>query len=202
MGAFGSLLPAEAANANPGQVIHIRFVGPMGDAAWDTGPGPNATSTLVLAEPSQLIVDQATGTEDTDGVITNGTDTSADVTSGFSFTIDKAQLTTASLSASGIPATSCAIDGIGNDTNCTPTTIDLTVAWTSLGPIQHVTTQNLHQSFGDTIENLHMNGTLRLGNAIGTFDRSVLVNNIPADNGALAFTNVESMAQICRGIAC
>ena len=47
-----------------------------------------------------------------------------------------------------------------------------------------------------------MNGTLRLGNAIGTFDGSVLVNNIPADNGALAFTNVESMAQICRGIAC
>jgi len=111
-------------------------------------------------------------------------------------------LTTASLSASGTPATSCAIDANGNDINCTPTTIDLTVAWTSLGPIQHVTTQNLHQSFGDTIENLHMNGTLRLGNAIGTFDGSVLVNNIPADNGALAFTNVESMAQICRGIAC
>ena len=204
MAAFGSLVTAGVASATPGQVLHAHFVGPMAVGAWDTGPGPNATSTIVVADGSELVVQQLTGTEDINDNITNGTLITAEVTSGFSLTIDQSQLTTGSLSASGIPATTCAIDANGDAINCTATTLDVTMALTGLGPIEPGVggAQNLHLSFGTAIENVHNSGRMRAANATGNLDGSVLVNNIPANNGELAFLNQEVIAQICRGIAC
>src|SRR5215469_5851410 len=119
----------------PHQVLSIRFHGTFADAFWFSPTSSTSfTATTLNVTPSELVVDQFTSNTDASGNFIGGTDTFADVTSGFSFSIDKAQLTTGSTSGS-IPGTTCAIDVSGNETNCTAITINLTVAWTGQGPI-------------------------------------------------------------------
>jgi hypothetical protein len=66
------------------------------------------------------------------------TDTSADVTSGFAFTINK-NLTSARASGSNLPATTCTFDANFNLIGCTDTTIDVSADWTGQGPLGHGT---------------------------------------------------------------
>jgi len=168
---------AGTASAAPGQqVVQFRVHGTFADAFWFSGTATSFTATSVSAQQSQgseLYVDQFTANTDANGNITGGTDTFADVTSGFSFTADKAQLTTGSTSGSGIPATTCAVDANGNETNCSATTIDLTVAWTGQGPISR-SVSNDHFKVTGFSENDHFNGTDRAATATGTFSGSTL----------------------------
>jgi hypothetical protein len=147
------------------------------------GVVPNVTE-------SQLSVDQITGNQDSGLNFTSGTDTFADVTSGFSFDIDKAQLTTATLSASGIPATTCALDANGNDINCTPTTIDVTVTWTGTGIIDRSSFNQLlklQHGVSVVVLNQHVNGTSRSATTTGTFDGSPITGF--GSGGTLGFAN-------------
>src|SRR5215469_1334770 len=160
---FAVLAFAGPASAAPGQVTSIRIHGTFANALWFSFTSNSSTSTAVTATPSELVVDQFTSNTDANGNFTGGTDTFADVTSGFSFSIDKAHLTVAS-TAGSVPGTTCAVDVNGNETNCTAITIDVTAAWTGQGPILR-TTANTHFSAAGFSETQHLNGTNRAASA-------------------------------------
>src|SRR5690349_8163585 len=89
--AFTVLALAGPASAAPTQVTHFRFSGTVADALWFTSSATSSTFTSVdvskSTEGSRLVVDQVTDNYDADGNFTGGTNTLADVTSGFSFTL-------------------------------------------------------------------------------------------------------------------
>jgi hypothetical protein len=110
---------AGPANAAPGQVTRIHFNGPDAFAFWSVPTSATTyTDTVIGASTtkggSSLFVDRFLGTLDANGNFIGGTDTQAAVTSGFTFTIDATKLTGASVSGSGLPATTCVIDAQGN----------------------------------------------------------------------------------------
>jgi hypothetical protein len=180
-------------------VLSIRFHGTFADAFWFSPTSSTSfTATTINVTPSQLAVDQFTGNTDASGNFIGGTDTFADVTSGFSFSIDKARLTTASTSGS-IPGTTCAVDVNGNETNCTATTINLTVAWTGQGPIARQVA-NQHFKAAGFSESDHFNGTDRTATATGTFSGSTL-NASDLQFADLGFANSGTILR-CIGLSC
>jgi hypothetical protein len=196
--AFTVLAFAGPASAAPGQVLSIRFHGTFADAFWFSSTSTSFTATTLTVTPSQLAVDQFTANTDASGNFTGGTDTFADVTTGFSFRIDKAQLTTASASGA-IPGTTCAVDVNGNETNCTATTINLTVAWSGQGPIAREVA-NQHFKAAGFSESDHFNGTDRAASASGTFSGNAL-NASDLQFADLGFAN-SGIIQRCIGLSC
>ena len=140
---------AGPASAATGQVTHFRFHGAFVDADWFTSSATSFTDTFINVskskQGSELFVDQFTGNLDANGNFTGGTDTSADVTSGFSFAIDQQRLTSASASGSGLPATTCTIDANGNPISCSATTVNVNATWTGQGPIGRSVVQRSFQ---------------------------------------------------------
>jgi hypothetical protein len=192
--------PASAASSH---VFRFSFHGSFADAFWSTSTATSFTDTTVSASKSangsQLLVDQFTGNVDANGNFLGGTDTSADVTTGFSFLIDKAQLTTGSTSGLGLPGTTCTIDANGNIISCSPTTIDVTVAWTGQGPITRGVANDHFKSAGFSV-NDHFNGTDRAAGAAGTFAGNAL-NASDLQFADLGFTNSGTITR-CFGIGC
>ena len=91
---FTVLALAGPASAAPGQVTQVRFHGTFAEAHWFTSSATSSTDTFVNVsksmQGSELFVDQFTANFDANGNFTGATDTSADVTSGFSFAIQPA----------------------------------------------------------------------------------------------------------------
>jgi hypothetical protein len=167
--AFTVLAFAGPASAAPGQVTRFSFHGTFADAFWSTSSATSFTDTTLSVsksmQGSELFVDQFTGNLDANGNFTGGTDTSADVTSGFSFAIQ--QLTSASVSGSGLPATTCTFDANFNVISCSATTIDVNAAWTGQGAITRSVFNDHFKSAGFSV-NDHFNGTDRAATATGT----------------------------------
>ena len=113
---------AGPASAAPGQVTQFRFSGTFAEADWFTSSATSPTETFINVsqskQGSELFIHQFTGHVDKKGNFLGGTDTSADVTSGFSFVIDQARLESASVSGSGLPATTCTVDVEGLPISC------------------------------------------------------------------------------------
>ncbi|HEX2309049.1 MAG TPA: hypothetical protein VHI14_12075 [Jatrophihabitantaceae bacterium] len=153
-----------------GQVTQFRFSGKSADAAWETSTATSVTDAAVTVstsnQGSHLFVTQFTAYFDTNGNFTGATDTIADVTSGFSFALGQS-LASASLSGSGLPATTCTFDANFNQIGCTASTIDVTVTWTGQGPISRGVTTSHSKSDGFSVTN-HFNGTFRDATATGT----------------------------------
>jgi len=199
--AFTVLAFAVPASAAPGQVTQFRFHGTFADAFWFSSTSTSYTATSVNVQQSkgsELFVDQFIGNTDANGNFTGGTDTFADVTSGFSFSIDKAQLTTGSTSGS-IPGTTCAVDVNGNETNCTAPTIALTVDWTGQGAITRSVANDHFKAAGFSV-NDHFSGTDRAAAATGTFSGSTL-NPSDLQFADLGFANSGTI-QRCIGLSC
>jgi hypothetical protein len=99
--AFTLLALAGPASAAPSQVTRVRFHGAFATADWFSSTATSDTNTFVTVSKSKqgprLFVDQATRNHDANGNFTGATDTSADVTSGFSFALHQ-PLASASLS--------------------------------------------------------------------------------------------------------
>jgi hypothetical protein len=193
-------VPASAAS---GHVLRFSFHGTFADAFWATSSATSFSDTSVSVSTtthgSELFVDQFTGNVDANGNFLGGTDTSADVTSGFSVSIDKAQLASGGTSGSGLPATTCTVDANGNFINCSATTIDVTVAWTGQGPITRGVANDHYKSAGFSI-NDHFSGTDRAANAAGT----VAGNAHGASDlqfADLGYTNSGTISR-CFGIGC
>ena len=169
--ALAVLAFAGPASAASGQVTRFSFHGTFADAFWSTSSATSFTDTSVSVsksmQGSELFVDQFSGNLDANGNFTGGTDTSADVTTGFSFAIDKAQLTTGSTNGLGLPATTCTLDANGNVISCSASTIDVTVAWTGQGPITRGVANDHFKSTGFSVSD-HFNGTDRAAAATGT----------------------------------
>jgi hypothetical protein len=141
------LVPGAAASAAPGQVLVEHFNGVTADAEWSWGTATFGVGTRVGVEQNHkgynLVVVQDRFTLDTDGNPTSHTVTEADATSGFSFSMDSARYTGATLAAAGLPATTCTYDADFNPVgDCTKSTVGINVTWTGQGPITHVIERN------------------------------------------------------------
>jgi hypothetical protein len=201
--AFTVLALAGPASAAPGQVTQFRFHGTFADALWFTSSATSSTDTTISVstskQGSELFVDQFTATMDANGNFTGATDTSADVTSGFSFAIDKGTLTSASTSGSGLPATTCTFDANFNLIGCSATTIDVTVTWTGQGPITRAVVNDHFKSAGFSVTD-HFNGTDRAATATGTVAGSTLSAS-ELQFADLGFTNSGTITR-CIGLSC
>jgi hypothetical protein len=187
-----------SASAAPGQVVtHFRFSGKSAEADWATP----STDTLVTVstsknQGSELFVERFTEHFDANGNFA-GADTTADVTRGFSFTLGH-RLASASLSGSGLPATTCTFDANGQ-TGCRATTIGVTVTWTGHGPISR-SVSNEHFKFDGFRVNDHFNGTFRDATATGT----VAGHTLRASQLQVAdlSTNKSGTTTVCIGNSC
>jgi hypothetical protein len=180
--AFTVLALTWSASAASGQVTQFRFSGSFAEAVWEAPTATSVTDTAVFVststQGSQLFADQFTEHLDANGNFTGATDTSAQVTSGFSFTV-RQPLASASLSGSGLPATTCTYDANFNLIGCTATTIDVTAAWTGQGPITRGVFTSHFKSDGFS-ETSHSNGTFRKATATGTFNGNTLGASDPS----------------------
>jgi hypothetical protein len=150
--------------ASAAQVTHVRLRGGFAEASWseNTATSQSGAFVEVSSRYGELFFDQYVNTYDENGNFVSETFTSADVFSGFTFTIDKRGLTTASLSATDVPATTC----IDFDT-CTETTVDLHVTWTGQGSIARYGSTDRFVSDGYVVTE-HFVGTSRDATAAGT----------------------------------
>jgi hypothetical protein len=161
-----------SASVASAQVItHFRFSGNSAEADWATSTATSFTDTLVTVstsknQGSELFVDRFTAHFAANGNFTGATDTTAEVTRGFSFTLGH-RLASARLSGSGLSATTCTFDANFDQTGCRATTIGVTVTWTGQGPIGRGVS-NEHFKFGGFRVNDHLNGTFRDATATGT----------------------------------
>jgi hypothetical protein len=193
---------AGTASAASDQVTHFKFTGTFANAFWFTSSATSATGTSISvsksSQGSRLFVERFTSNYDTNGNITGSTDTSVVVTSGFSFALQQ-PLASASLSGSGLPATTCTYDANFNQIGCSATTIDVTAAWTGQGPILRGVS-NLHFKTDGFSETDHSNGTDRNAVATGTFNGDTLTAS-ELQYADLGTTNSGSI-YVCIGTSC
>jgi len=200
--ALAVLAFAGPASAATGQVTTFRFSGTFAGALWDTRTATTDTSTLVDVSKSkqgtELLAEQFTATFDSSGNFTGGTNTFADVTTGFSFTL-RQPLASASLSGMSLPGQTCTFDANFNLIGCTATTIDVTAAWTGEGPISR-SVENFHFKSDGFSETDHFAGTDRNATATGTFNGSTLTAG-DLVNADLA-TDSSGTVTVCIGTSC
>lgn len=163
---------AGPASAARGQVTIFRSNGILAEAFWFSNSTTSFTSTTVSVSQSRgaspvLGVFQFIGNLDADGNLTGGTQTVVDAArSGFSFAIDTAKLASASVTGSGLAATTCAVAADETVSDCHGTTIDVNADWTGEGPISR-TVSHSHFHQGAFTENIHTSGTGRAATATG-----------------------------------
>lgn len=204
--ALAAAWPASAALAQAAQVTqvtHVRFSGNFASAYWLTNSATSDVSTYIdvsqSTQGSQLFVNQNISHLDANGNYAGETDTFTDgVTSGFSFTFAPS-LASASLSASGLPATTCTYDANGNEIGCSATIIDVNVSWTGQGPITH-SVFNHHVKSAEFSETDHSTGTERDATPTGT------VAGFTPSAAGLQFAGLEiaksGTITVCTGSSC
>lgn len=188
------------ASAAPAQVEHFSFNGPFAEADWSVGSAAGFTDTLINAsrskKGSQLVVRQIIGTVDANGNFAGGTETVVDITSGFSFAIDLPKLTSATVSASDAPATTCTVDANFEKTACSDVSIDVSASWTGQGPISR-SVSNSHFKQGVVSITDHFSGTSREATATG------LIEGLTLAASDVQFANlgtaVSGTTKICLG---
>lgn len=159
------------ASAAPADVQHFTFRGTFAEAAWVTSTDTSLTFTYINPAKTrtgqELFVDQFTDNFDSSGNFVGEIDTIADVTSGFSFSIDAVKLSTASASGSDLPATTCTYDADFNLIGCVDSAIDVNATWTGQGPIGRGTFHDNFRQDGFHFTD-HFQGTSRDATASGT----------------------------------
>lgn len=202
MAALTVLTFAAPAGAATGQVTHYRFTGTFAYGEWYTSSATSSTNTFIniskSAQGLQLFAGQYTGYWDANGNFTGATQTIVDVTGGFSFALQQ-PLASASLSGSGLRATTYTYDANSNQTGSSITAIDVNVAWTGQGPITRGASNSHSTSDGYSVIS-HSNGTNRAATATGTFSGVTLSAADPVE-AALGSTNTGYIT-ICVGNSC
>lgn len=151
--------------ASPGQVTHYRSHGAVAEAGWARTIGTDFVGAYVQASSDksngELVIEVFHDRYDAQGRFLGSTVKHAAVTSGYAFTIDKAKLNTATVDASGVPATLCRFDANWNPIGeCEATTIDVHAAWTGQGLVARSIKNDHYRYHGfGLIE--HSNGTQR-----------------------------------------
>jgi hypothetical protein len=193
-----------SASASTGQVFHSTFNGTFAEAQWYTFTTTANTSTYINPSraPSgqeQLFLDQLTENYSPAGDFLGATDTSALVTSGFSFTIDSRTLDTASVTGTSIPAQTCTFDANFNLIGCSDTAIDASANWTGQGPVNKSVSGDHFHTFGFTATD-HFSGTSRFATATGN------IGGLTLGMGDFAFGDIGKVhsgsVTICIGTNC
>lgn len=194
---------AGPANADNGQVTHIKISGDTADAFWFTRSATGYAETFLTVsktkQDSRLFVEQTTVNTDANGDVTGGTDTIASVTSGFSFA-EKQSLASASLSGPSLPATTCTINADFQPISCGPTAIDVTVAWTGQGEILSGGTHTHTKGFGFSV-NMVSHGATREATATGTVAGLTVSTGVSPDFADIG-TNNSGLVSVCIGNSC
>jgi hypothetical protein len=153
---------ATAAGFGPPSIQHQFTNGPFATAEWTSQIGQKFTDTTVTAvrHPgggAELTVDQIVETSTSDRV------TSADVSSGFTFTIDATHLSGATVHGAGLPARTCSL-------TCHATTISVSATWTGQGTLTRgaVNSKDIEPSNFLYIQIEHFAGASRNATATGT----------------------------------
>lgn len=194
---LGSLAVVSSAGAAAGQTLHFRFHGNFAEADWFVGTNTSFTDTSFNVSQSkdgkELFIERFAATQ------TGAIDTVADVTTGFSFTIDTKKLSTASVSGSSIRATRCTYDADFNLIGCNPVRIAFQANLTGQGPIGRGTS-NDHFKVDGFSENDHFNGTSRNATATGNF-AGIALQASQLQFADLGHTNDGSVV-VCKGAGC
>lgn len=179
---FTSLLgPPVAANAVVSSRSQLK--GGYGFAQWDVRSGTTRQTGFVDAseQPRWLYVTRCTDRFDTNGTYVSTVCTLAS-TQEFIFTIGRARLTAASVTAADVPAQRCTYIGFADPT-CTPATIGLNVTWIGKGAISR-DSSTFHEIRDGFAYVAHANGSSRRAIATGTVgDRTFI-------KGALSFARI------------
>jgi hypothetical protein len=156
--------------AAPHQVLHDHFNGTFAEAVWFNSTPSRDAGLYIRASQSKstnsLVVEQVIQTRDAQGNFTGATETVAEVTSGYSFSIDATKLTIASIAGSGLAATTCRYDENFALVGCSPGVIDADATWTGQGLITRNTSNSRVRAGGFSV-NEHLNGINRDGTATG-----------------------------------
>jgi hypothetical protein len=159
------------AGAAGSPVTHVRSNMAFADASGYRESGDHSWASSVTASRSlsrsgsELHLWKAEGTM-------GGSTTSinADVTRGFTFTIDARHLSSASLSATGLPATRCTYDENGELVGqCTDTTVDVNITWSGQGAISKGSYTE-HVTIGGSVTKVHGSWTSRDARATGSLN--------------------------------
>ena len=182
------------------QKFHSHFNGLFAEALWETQTSTSFTDTYINVTAKELFLDQFTGNFDSNGDFTGATDTSADVTSGYSFSITNKTFDSASVSGTAIPAQTCTFDANFELIGCSDTTIDASAAWTGQGDIIKTGENNDHFHSPGFTENDHFSATFRDATATGTIGGQALTTTdlVFADLGRANSGTVV----ICHGSSC
>jgi len=198
------LIGVGSASASPAQTFHFHFNGTFAEALWETSTATTITDTDIQASRTrtgqqELFLDQFTQTVDQNGTFQGATDTFADVTSGFSFTIDSNKFNTASVSGTNIPAQTCTYDANFDLIGCTDTTIDASADWTGQGPVtQSVSGDHFHTHGFSATD--HFSGKSRDATATGS------IGGLTLGTGDLQFADLgnanSGSVSVCIGTSC
>jgi hypothetical protein len=181
-------------------VIHTTFHGTSAEAVWRQGGPSFFTETFVnitkMPNGQQLSVGQITENYDSEGAFTGAVGTSTRVTTGFSYTIDASQLSSASASGSDLPAATCTYDTNYDLIGCVDSTIDVNVSWTGQGELIRGNSHH-HDRTGGVVVTAHLQGVFRDANASG------VVGGITLTSGDLFFADISRVVSgqtvICIG---
>jgi hypothetical protein len=186
------------ASASAATSQHYRFHGTSAVAEWFR---PTSTGGVF----AYLEADQTNKGHDLFADLVRFTDagayveTTVQVTGGFSFSIDSKDLTTASVSASGVPARRCRYDDNGERLGCNSTTVSLSAHWNGVGSIGR-DTFNDHFSQDGFKETFHSNGISRNARASGTI-AGTSFSAADLDFAFLSKSNTSDVT-ICHGTNC
>jgi len=181
-------------------VTRTTFHGTSAEAVWRQGDPSFFTETFVtvtkMPNGQQLSVGQITENYDSEGAFTGAVGTSTRVTTGFSYTIDASQLSSASATGSDLPATTCNYDTNYDLIGCEDSTIDVNASWTGQGELMRGNLHH-HDRTGGIVFTAHLQGVFRDATASG------LVGGITQTPGDLFFADISRVVSgetvICIG---
>jgi hypothetical protein len=200
------LLPAASSSslaAAPGQVSHYRLHGAVAEAGWARTIGTDFVGAYVQASSAksggELVVEVFHDRYDQQGRFLGSTVKHAAVTSGYAFAIDKAKLDSATVDATGVPATFCRFDANWDPIGpCAATTVDVHAAWAGQGLVARSVKNDHYRYHGfGLIE--HSNGTQRDATATALVDGVDVTRDFLF---ATLSTNLYGSTTICLHGAC
>jgi hypothetical protein len=192
--------------ASSRKAIVVQGRGTVAGAWWHTSSATQAVDTFVEAvsqtgQPTGLYAEELSDLFDADGNFIGHVETisALPATSGFTYTFDKNRLTSAAVTASGLPATTCSYDATYNLIGCSDTVMDVQVTWTGLDPLERGVFVD-HFRSGSFFETDHTIGLARDATASGAINGLGLT----AADQTYGRLNASTGGQIiiCGGMGC
>jgi hypothetical protein len=188
-------------SANAAVVIHSQLVGLEAEAGWTVNTPTVSTFAAVdvLRRSNGRMRLRLIEYADT---LDSGrfTVTTADVSEGFSASIDGRRLSAASLQGRAVPVETCTFNAVFRPLGCEDTTLSVAVAWAGTGPVFKQTVIVDHVRRPGFVYNDHISGRSRAATAHATIG-GVVLRGRDANFSGLANVRVGEVI-VCAGGAC